>query len=255
MRRFLAAAVALCWCAAAQAQSPAEADRYAACMELARAAPADGLREANAWLGEKETVPGRHCRAAALSGLGRTQDAADALQELGANLEKDDPAMAAGLYRQAAMVQLEAGRLDEAEELQERGLKLAPDSVELLMDRALLLGAREDFDAALKVLDHARALAPARADLLVLTASAHRLLGQTDRAEESVAAALSLEPDNPAALLERGIMRRLDGDKEGARADWERVRALAPASPEAETAAANLKLLEAPAPIGAGSEP
>jgi tetratricopeptide (TPR) repeat protein len=255
MRHLLAIAAAAGLCAGAQAQTNADAERYAACMELARTAPAEGLIQANSWLSEKETVPGRHCRAAALSGLGRSQDAADALQELGANLEKDDPAMAADLYRQAAMVQLETGRLDEAEELQERGLKLAPNSVELLIDRALLLGARDDYGEALKVLDRARSLAPARADLLVLTASARRLLGQADRAEESVAAALALEPDNPAALLERGIMRRLEGDKEGARADWERVRALAPDSPEAETAAANLKLLEEPAPVGAESEP
>ena len=60
--------------------------------------------------------------------------------------------------------------------------------------------------------------------------------------------------DNAEALLERGILRRLRGDKEGARADWERVRALAPDSPEAETAAANLKLLDQPAPAGAESE-
>jgi tetratricopeptide (TPR) repeat protein len=255
MRRLAAIAAALACCAGAHAQTDAEAERYAACMERARTAPAEGLIQANAWLAERETVPARHCRAAALSGLGRTQDAAADLEALALGLEQTDPALAADLYRQAGMVQLEAGRLEEAEELQQRGLKLAPESVELMMDRALLLGARDDYGEALKVLERARVLAPARADLLVLTASAQRLLGQADRAEESIAAALALEPDNPAALLERGIMRRLADDKEGARADWERVRALAADSPEAETAAANLKLLEEPAPVGAESEP
>ena len=32
------------------------------------------------------------------------------------------------------------------------------------------------------------------------------------------------------------MLRRLDGDTEGARADWVRVRMIAPESPEAETA-------------------
>jgi Flp pilus assembly protein TadD len=106
------------------------------------------------------------------------------------------------------------------------------------------LGVREDYAKSLKTLERARALAPARPDVLVLTAAAHRLLGHPDLAEESLTAALAVEPDNPSALLERGILKRLRGDKEGARADWERVRALAPDSPEAETATQNLKLLE-----------
>ncbi len=56
--------------------------------------------------------------------------------------------------------------------------------------------------------------------------------------------ALALDPQNVAALLERGILRRLAGNNEGARSDWERIRQLAPNSPEAATAAANLKLLD-----------
>jgi tetratricopeptide (TPR) repeat protein len=250
----LALLAALGWCAAAAAETPdADAERYAACMESARSDPAKGLIEANAWLAEKETVAGRHCRAAALSGLGRGEDAAADLVAIGSGLEESDPQLAADLYRQAAMVQLDAGRVSEAEALQDRGLKLAPASVELLIDRALLQAQREDYAGALKTLGRAREVAPARADVLVLTASAHRLLGHRDRAEESLAAALALEPEDPAALLERGILRRLREDKEGARADWERVRELAPGSPEAETAAVNLDLLDAPA--SAGAEP
>jgi tetratricopeptide (TPR) repeat protein len=133
-------------------------------------------------------------------------------------------------------------------------LKLAPESVELLIDRALLLGVRDRYEESLEVLERARSVAPARADVLVLTAAAHRLLGHDAEAETNLSAALAIEPDNADALLERGILRRLRNDKEGARADWERVRRLAPDSPEAETAAANLELLEEPAPVGAEPE-
>ena len=254
MRRLPAILAALGWCAGAAAEPTAEAERYAACMEQARTAPAEGLIAANAWLAQKETVPGRHCRAAALAGLGRKDDAVAELGTMGRSVEQTDPALAADLYRQAALIEFAADRFDRAEELQDRGLKLAPESVELLIDRALLLGVRDRHEDALKVLKRAREVAPARADVLVLTAAAHRLLGHDDEAETNLSAALAIEPDNAEALLERGILRRLRGDKEGARADWERVRALAPDSPEAETAAANLKLLDQPAPAGAESE-
>jgi tetratricopeptide (TPR) repeat protein len=251
MRPLLLLLAVIACCASARAEAAADAERYAACMEQARTAPQQGLAEAEAWLAEAETVAGRHCRATALTGLGRTEESVAALDALGRRLEEREPGLAADIYRQAAMVQFAAGRMEDAEKLQDRGLKLAPESVELLIDRALLLGAREDYLKSLKALERARALAPARADVLVLTAAAHRLLGHPDLAEESLTAALAVEPDNPSALLERGILKRLRGDKEGARADWGRVRALAPDSPEGETAAANLRLLEEPAPVGA----
>ncbi len=255
MKRLLLILAALGWSATgAFAAETTEAERYAACMERARAAPAGGLAEAEAWLKEAETVAGRHCRAVALIGLGRDEEAVAALDALGRRIETRDPALAANLYRQAAMVRFEAGRLDAAAALQDRAFKLAPDSVELLIDRALLQGAQDDYAKALQTLERARALAPARADVLVLMASAHRRLGQPDLARESLGSALAVDPDNLAALLERGISRRLAGEEEGARADWERVRALGPASPEAESAAANLKLIDEPAPVDAPAE-
>lgn len=236
--------LATCLCAGAAVAEPlAEGPRYDACMEKARAAPAEGLTLAEAWLAEAESAAARHCRAAALIGLGRDEEGVAALEGLGRRMEEREPALAADLYRQAALVEFEAGKLDEAERLQDRALELAPGSVELLIDRALLAGARADYAGALRTLEDARALAPLRADLLVLMASAHRLLGHAGLARDSLEAALAIEPDSPAALLERGILRRLGGDEDGARADWERLRALAPGSPEADAARAHLALI------------
>ena len=115
-----------------------------------------------------------------------------------------------------------------------------------------MFGAQKNFPSALDTLEHARDVAPTRADVLVLIGSAQRQLGRGKRAQESIDAALALDPQNVAALLERGILRRLASDNEGARADWERVRQLAPDSPEAASAAANLKLLDQQ---GAGDGP
>ena len=59
-----------------------------------------------------------------------------------------------------------------------------------------------------------------------------------------VMAALKLAPDNPDGLLERGILRRLKGNDAGARADWLRAARLAPETPTAAAAQANLARLD-----------
>ena len=61
-------------------------------------------------------------------------------------------------------------------------------------------------------------------------------------------AALTAAPDNPEALLERGILHQLRGNEAQARADWERVVSVAPDSPAAELAQQNLALNEAGLP-------
>ena len=54
-------------------------------------------------------------------------------------------------------------------------------------------------------------------------------------------------PHSAAALLERGNIRRLEGDPAGARRDWEEIGQVAPGSPEDMAARANLEHLAPPA--------
>ena len=75
--------------------------------------------------------------------------------------------------------------------------------------------------------------------------AARRQLGHLDLAAADVGRALDLDPDDPDALLERGILRQRVGDQTGARADWERVIALSPDSATGDLAQQNLALLEA----------
>ena len=63
-----------------------------------------------------------------------------------------------------------------------------------------------------------------------------------------VTEALTLDPDNADALLERGILRQRMGDASGARTDWERARGIDPNSTTADLAQQNLSLLEAGPP-------
>jgi regulator of sirC expression with transglutaminase-like and TPR domain len=56
--------------------------------------------------------------------------------------------------------------------------------------------------------------------------------------------ALELKGSHVAAYLERGNIRRLQGDSAGARKDWLQAIKLAPTSPAAEAARRNLERMD-----------
>ena len=56
--------------------------------------------------------------------------------------------------------------------------------------------------------------------------------------------ALKLEPENPEGLLERGLLRRLEGDTAGARSDWLDLLAITEEGPLAVAARRHLEELE-----------
>jgi len=127
---------------------------------------------------------------------------------------------------------------------QSAALSLEPDNVELLIDRSVTLAQARNYWEAIDDLNRALELAPGRGDVLVLRASAYRYVDALDLAAEDLAAALAHNPDDVEALLERGILRRLTGDDDGARADWVRVVSLDPQGPAAEAARDNLERLD-----------
>ena len=119
-----------------------------------------------------------------------------------------------------------------------------PGDPDLLVDRAQAWAARGDYDAADTDLSAALNLSPSRADAYALRASARRFL---DRAVDALAdanTALELDPANPEALLERGILRRLKGDDAGARADWMKILNAMPDSAAAGPARQNIENMD-----------
>ena len=88
-------------------------------------------------------------------------------------------------------------------------------------------------------------LDPDRPDAWVFRAAALRHLDLPQEALHAIDRALTIESDNAEALLERGILRQLNGDLEGAREDWESVIQSAPDSAAADLAQQNLALSEA----------
>jgi regulator of sirC expression with transglutaminase-like and TPR domain len=137
-----------------------------------------------------------------------------------------------------------AGETRRALDAAAAGLKLTPDDVDLLLDRAIAYATLGDFAAAIVDLDRANQLAPERADVLVYRASAWRFRKDLTKARADVDAALALEPDNAEALLERGNIRRLTSDMAGARQDWLQVVEIAAGTPAGDAAKANLEKLD-----------
>ena len=82
----------------------------------------------------------------------------------------------------------------------------------------------------------------------VFRASAYRRLKKFTAVLSDVEQALRLNPKHAAGLLERGILRRLDGNKAGARTDWLKIITIAPGTPAARSAQANLEKMDVKKP-------
>jgi tetratricopeptide (TPR) repeat protein len=224
--------------------APESEGRYDACMRQARETPAEGLKTAQAWDKQGGGAPARHCEAVALLALGKSRQAADLLEKVAdEQLKANQPKLAAQLLGQAGQAWLMAGDKDKAFAAQNRGVGLAPDDVDLRVDRGLTRAYQKRYWEALDDFSEAHEQAPQRADIMVLMASAYRYVEAFDLARDLVEQALAIEPNNPDALLERGILRRLANDKTGAKSDWERVVQIAKGTPAADAAQANLKRL------------
>ncbi|MGB0681553.1 MAG: hypothetical protein ACPGOV_02545 [Magnetovibrionaceae bacterium] len=227
----------------ARAEETSDPERYAACLEEASVNPKQAFETATAWAGLGGREPAEHCAAIALLNLGQYAVAADRLESLAVSgpggLE-----LQVSLLGQAAQAWLLAGRPNRSEATLSEALKAGGPEPGLLIDRAQARAAMDLYDLAIEDLDLAIDLAPLRADAFVFRASAHRLSGNNTKAWEDVERALKLDIVHPEGLLERGILKRLDGDDAGARADWTKVRETAPDSEAAVIAGRNLERLE-----------
>lgn len=239
--------------AAAQAQdagvlSATDAQRYNDCMAEARSVPAKAYNTAIAWQKKGGGAAAGHCAAVAQIGLGRYKPAAQSLEKLAAGQAKTRPDLAAGLYGQAAQAWILANDTKSALKDQNAGLKLAPENVDLLTDRGVVMASQGKYFDAIDDFNKAHDLAQDRADILTYRASAYRLLQSLDLAGDDISEAIRLDPHFADAYLERGIIRRLKNDIPGARADWQQAMKLGAGTPTADQASANLSQLDKPAP-------
>ncbi|MPZ09390.1 MAG: tetratricopeptide repeat protein [Kiloniellaceae bacterium] len=229
---------------AAQNADIEQAAQYQACMDLADTAPDEALEAAETWVDLGGSDPARHCAAVALMRLGHYEAAGQELETLAGSLEPNYTFLQIPLLIQAAQAWLAAGNVERAYAVQTATLAREPNNIELLVDRAMTTAGIGNFTAAIADLDRALSHAPNRADIRVLRASAYRFLDEREAALADVEAALALDPRNPEGLLERGNLRRLNGNDAGARDDWLLVTRVAPDTPAAAAAQANLAKLD-----------
>ncbi len=217
---------------------------YEDCLGLARTNPEEGFAQAQTWRATGGGLPASHCAALALFQLGHYGDAADKLESLLPEAERQVPHLVPDILSQAANAWLLANIPDRARKLLDLAIQAQPNRLELRLDRAQALAELNDYPAARADLDVALSLDPTRDDALALRAAARRLTGDLPGALEDAELALALNRRNVEALLERGILRAQAGDRAGARADLIQVRMIQPDGAAAEAAARQIEAMD-----------
>lgn len=220
------------------------ANAYRACIQLAKQKPGDGFEAAIAWRDEGGGAGAKHCTAIALVNLGQFADAALRLEKLAGEMKDFAGVERAAVLGQSGRAWFRAGQPDRAQAVLSTALVLAPDNVDLYVDRGeivaasgLLWEAVDDFNAALE-------RAPGHLDALLFRGAAYRLLDAPELARSDLEAALTHDTDNPDALVELGAVELLDGQRHAARQRWLRAINVAPASPAADAARRWLEKLD-----------
>ncbi len=243
---------------APSAHATPQEDRYRDCIKLSARDPAKALEEAQDWHANGGGGASRHCGALALIGLGRYEDAATALQQLAEDVQVSGTASAIGqrtgeslradLLSQSGNAWLMAKQYQSARVVLTNALKYVADSSpvarDIYVDRARAEGGEKDFAAALNDLDKAIDIDPAKPEPYIYRASALRETNQIDLAASDIETALKLDPGNLDAVLERGYIRQVRKNYDGARQDWQYVVDNGKGSPVAEQAEKNLAALD-----------
>jgi tetratricopeptide (TPR) repeat protein len=226
--------------------APGGGPRYDRCLAAAANDPAAALADAEGWLRAGGGVPARHCRALALVGLRRYDQAGAELDALGKAAQVPGAAMRAALFDQAGNAWLLAGNGARAVSSLSAALALSGGDADLFADLARAQAMQRKWAEAETSLNAALGMAPRRVDLLVLRASARRALRNFVGAHDDIAAALRLAPNDSDALVESGLLRKQAGDLGGARRDFEAAVKADPTGEAAVTARENLDALSGP---------
>jgi tetratricopeptide (TPR) repeat protein len=219
-----------------------QGDQYDRCMDMLADDPAGADMLATSWKGGGEAA--MQCHALAQVELGNPAAGAALLTTLAATSTAEAGARAE-VFGQAAQAWTMAGNAAQAYATATQAITLSPDDPELRVTHAIAaIAVRQDREA-IEDLGDVLATDPKRADALTLRATAYRRLNELAQAQADITLACAQDPDNPDALLERGIIRQLRGDRAGARQDWEKVADLAPDSSAGDLAQQDLALLDA----------
>ena len=208
-------------------------DTYARCLDAARMEPEVGMEMALRWTRLSGNEPSEHCQAIALMVLGDTAEAASRLEDLAGQSTATAP-VRSGLYHQAARGWMDVASYDRALENLDKSAALSFANTAILLDRALVHAALQNYWSAVDDLNQALDIDPTAIDALVLRGSAYRKLKVSSLALDDIERALAADSSNVDALLELGLLARGRDNKTAARLAWVKVLALAPESSTAD---------------------
>ncbi|MBT4489351.1 MAG: tetratricopeptide repeat protein [Rhodospirillaceae bacterium] len=218
--------------------------QYRSCITLTYREPWKAFDAAEAWAALNGGAAARHCAALALLEAKQFDRAAQRLEALASALPPEHSPSPGDVMAQAANVWLLGGRLELALQAIDLALQYHPDNPSHLIDRARISAEQGSHAAALADLDRAVVLLPDDDDAAAFRASALRQLNRPEEAMRAINRALAINPNNPSARLERGILRYSQGDLTGARADWLRAAQDHGGTPAGDAAQARLQQME-----------
>jgi len=225
--------------------SPAAANEYDTCMRRTEREPEQAYEDAMGWARARGGAePALHCAAVALFNMGAYRQAADTFSELAARFRDTRTLLRASLVAQAGRAWLAADEPARAIQAFSAAIDISPDTPTFWIDRAEAQAGREKYWEAIDDLNKAIDLDMRRGDAFALRAAAYRRVDALDLAIEDADRAVQLMPKFPEAWLERGLLKQIKGDKDGARRDWREVLLLEPDGQAAETARANIERME-----------
>lgn len=202
-----AAGTALMMQSAGAELAKAEEARLEACVAKIEVDPENAYEDALAWTFEGNRPGARQCTALALIELGNYETGADRLVALANSTDGGTLEQRAVYLSQAGQAWIMAGAPEQAAVAFTDALKLAPGTVDLLLDRASAYMMTEDWDKALPDLDLALANSPGFGPAHQLRAEVHLNKHSYDLAMRDVEAAMAADPKNIDTLLVRGRVR------------------------------------------------
>jgi tetratricopeptide (TPR) repeat protein len=180
----------------------------------------------------------------ALIALKQYAEAADRLEDLAREMNAKAMPLQGEVLDQAANAWMLAGENAHALSVINAALDVDPKNADFVIDRARVYAADNKYAEAKNDLDQALRLKPDSADAFAFRASAKRHLGDSAGALKDADAALALDGTKTAALLERGLLLQAAGNKPAARQDFLKVILLAPNTPAADSAQADLEQMD-----------
>ena len=243
--------ILLALAAPAQAAGPVDtpANRYRACLVLARTEPARAAGQAQAWLGSGGGIMAAQCLGLALSAQEKWAEAAAAFEAAAKDAESKQDRRRGDLWVEAGNARLAAGDAVAARNAFDAALAtklLIPQlegEVHLDLGRAAV--ALNDPAAARTHIDKGLALVPKDAFGWYLSAALARRQNGLATAREHIAKAVSLAPDDAAILLEAGNIAGLSGERDAALGLYARAARAAPGSDAGKAAQAAIAANEA----------